>query len=59
MDLTKRGKPENKKRFKELFNRYPAEPEHKPTRKLNSWLNTILMHSAISSQVCVNITWNV
>ena len=29
MDLTKRGKPENKKRFKELLNRYPAEPEHK------------------------------
>ena len=29
MDLTKRGKPENKKRFKELLDRYPAEPEHK------------------------------
>ena len=27
--LTKRGKLENKKRFKELLNRYPAEPEHK------------------------------
>lgn len=29
MDLTKRRKPENKKRFEELLNRYPAEPEHK------------------------------
>ena len=29
MDLTKRRKPENKKRFEELLNRYPAEPEDK------------------------------
>lgn len=29
MDLTKRRKPENQKRFDELLNRYPAEPEHK------------------------------
>lgn len=29
MDLTKRRKPENKKRFEELLNRYPAEPERK------------------------------
>lgn len=32
MDLTKRRKPENKKRFEELLNRYPAEPEHKFTK---------------------------
>lgn len=29
MDLTKRGKSENQKRFDELLNRYPAEPERK------------------------------
>lgn len=29
MDLTKRRKPENQKRFDELLNIYSAEPEHK------------------------------
>lgn len=29
MDLTKRRKPENQKRFDELLNRYSAEPEDK------------------------------
>lgn len=39
MDLTKHRKPENRERFNELLNRYPAEPEGEYTLTENGEYN--------------------
>lgn len=41
MDLTEKREQENQKRFNELLNRYPAEPEESDSEIIDEFYNNI------------------